>query len=320
MSIANEISRLNTAKANIKTAIENKGVTVPSAATLDTYPTYINSISQSGGGASSSSPYGEMIDVYDNSTVNNWKPGALFTSVVIPKEVVSLDANAFQNSKQLETVTFESGSAFTSCGNNTFRTCTALQSVVFPSTLRTLGGYTFHGCTSLESVNLPEGMTTITASLFEGCQALSSITIPSTVTSIGNSAFSNCKALASIVIPSGVTTLNESVLYSCSGLTSVTLPNGLLTIGKQSLRACTGLTSLTIPSTVTTINDYAFHTCKNIVSLTCEATTPPTINGSNVFGAMTALTTVYVPSESVSAYQAASGWSALSSMIQAIPS
>lgn len=320
MSIANEISRLNTAKANIKTAIENKGVTVPSAATLDTYSSYIDDIPQSGGGASSSSPYGELIDTYDNSTTSNWKPGALFTSVVIPKEVVSLDGNAFQNSKQLETVTFESGSAFTSCGNNTFRTCTALQSVVFPSTLRTLGAFTFHGCASLQSVNLPEGMTTITASLFEGCQALSSITIPSTVTSIGNGAFLNCKTLTSIVIPSGVTTLNESVFSTCISLTSVTLPNGLLTIGKQSFRTCSSLPSLTIPSTVTTINDYAFHTCKSMTTLTCLATTPPTINGSNVFGNMTSLTTVYVPSESVSAYQAASGWSALSSKIQAIQS
>lgn len=44
MSIANEISRLNTAKANIKTAMESKGVVVPSATTLDGYPSIINTI------------------------------------------------------------------------------------------------------------------------------------------------------------------------------------------------------------------------------------------------------------------------------------
>ena len=37
MSIANEIQRLQTAKANIKAAIESKGVTVPSATTIDGY-------------------------------------------------------------------------------------------------------------------------------------------------------------------------------------------------------------------------------------------------------------------------------------------
>lgn len=45
MSIATEISRLQTAKADIKTAIENKGVTVPSSTTLDGYATLIDSIS-----------------------------------------------------------------------------------------------------------------------------------------------------------------------------------------------------------------------------------------------------------------------------------
>lgn len=49
MSIATEISRLQTAKANIKTAIENKGVTVPSSTTLDGYSSLINQISGGGG-------------------------------------------------------------------------------------------------------------------------------------------------------------------------------------------------------------------------------------------------------------------------------
>lgn len=50
MSIASEITRLQTAKADIKSAIENKGVTVPSNASIDTYDTYIDQI-QTGGGA-----------------------------------------------------------------------------------------------------------------------------------------------------------------------------------------------------------------------------------------------------------------------------
>ena len=50
MSIASEISRLQQAKADIKTAIENKGVTVPSDATLDDYANLVDSISGGGGG------------------------------------------------------------------------------------------------------------------------------------------------------------------------------------------------------------------------------------------------------------------------------
>ena len=45
MSIASEITRLQTAKADLKTAIEGKGVTVSSSAKLDAYPALVESIS-----------------------------------------------------------------------------------------------------------------------------------------------------------------------------------------------------------------------------------------------------------------------------------
>lgn len=47
MSISSEIQRLENAKAAIASAIEAKGVTVPSYATLDDYATYVSQISQS---------------------------------------------------------------------------------------------------------------------------------------------------------------------------------------------------------------------------------------------------------------------------------
>lgn len=49
-TIAEEIQRLKQAKSNIKTSIENKGVTVSETATLDAYPALIDSIEQTGGG------------------------------------------------------------------------------------------------------------------------------------------------------------------------------------------------------------------------------------------------------------------------------
>lgn len=48
MSVASEITRLQNAKADLKTAIEGKGVIVPSSTKLDGYADLVNSIS--GGG------------------------------------------------------------------------------------------------------------------------------------------------------------------------------------------------------------------------------------------------------------------------------
>lgn len=47
MSVASEITRLQNAKASLKASIENKGVTVPSNATIDSYDDYVDSIQTS---------------------------------------------------------------------------------------------------------------------------------------------------------------------------------------------------------------------------------------------------------------------------------
>lgn len=74
MSISSEITRLTNAKSSLKTSIENKGVEVPSAATLDDYPELVDQIS--GGGTpwdlkylAVSAPNGKAsIDSYTDTT------------------------------------------------------------------------------------------------------------------------------------------------------------------------------------------------------------------------------------------------------------
>jgi hypothetical protein len=51
MAISDEITRLQQAKADLKTAIEGKGVTVSSSATLDDYAALVDSIEAGGGTA-----------------------------------------------------------------------------------------------------------------------------------------------------------------------------------------------------------------------------------------------------------------------------
>ena len=69
MSIASEISRLQSAKADLKTAIEAKGVTVPSSATLDDYDSLVAAIS--GGGGSITAATGEFTLTSDVSGVSS---------------------------------------------------------------------------------------------------------------------------------------------------------------------------------------------------------------------------------------------------------
>lgn len=57
MSIADQITRLQNAKASIKTSIENKGVTVSDDTKLDGYPALIDNIQTGGSGGETTSSY-----------------------------------------------------------------------------------------------------------------------------------------------------------------------------------------------------------------------------------------------------------------------
>lgn len=59
MSIQTELDRLQTAKADLKTAIEGKGVTVPDTTTLDGYGALVSQI-QAGGGGGGDIPSGSV--------------------------------------------------------------------------------------------------------------------------------------------------------------------------------------------------------------------------------------------------------------------
>lgn len=141
------------------------------------------------------------------------------------------------------------------------------------------------------------------------------------VTTIGDSAFFECDTLSSVTIGSVVTTIGKGAFRSCPALQSITIPSGVTTIADGTFYGCTSLTSMTIPSGVTSIDNSAFHFCLNLSSVTINAITVPNL-GSYAFRNTpieNGTGFIYVPSESVEAYKAATNWSAYADRIKAIP-
>lgn len=99
-------------------------------------------------------------------------------------------------------------------------------------------------------------------------------------------------------------------------LTSLTLSDSVTTIKNNGFRYLTALTTVEIPSGVTSIGDYAFAG-NSMTYITLLPTTPPSL-GNYIFY-NTPIEHIYVPSESVDTYKAASGWSEYASIIEAIP-
>jgi hypothetical protein len=133
MSIATEISRLQTAKADIKTAIEAKGVTVPSNATLDTYDTYVSQISGGGGTNYLNEFLKGNITVFD---VNNM---GVFNAKL---------PNGFGTGYAGVTKVDLTGTGCTGWGDSTFdynsSSNSTLETIIIPSTCTSLGTQSFY--------------------------------------------------------------------------------------------------------------------------------------------------------------------------------
>lgn len=154
---------------------------------------------------------------------------------------------------------------------------------------------------------------------FYGCTNLESVTLPASVYQVGPQAFSGCTSLETVTIPEGLTTIYSNAFEGCTSLETVTIPEGLTTIGNNAFEGCTSLTDVTIPSTVISMGG-AFQGCTSLETVTVKATTPPGLVQADPFFGCTALTAIYVPAESVTAYQTDEYWSNYAGLIQSIPS
>lgn len=105
MSIATDLTRLQTAKADLKTAIEGKGVTVPSATLLDGYADLVESIPSGGGGGD--------IDAIIDGSITSFESDA-----TVVEEYKFYNCTHLASAKFNEPVWIK---------GNAFRGCTALQ-------------------------------------------------------------------------------------------------------------------------------------------------------------------------------------------------
>ena len=226
------------------------------------------------------------------------------TSVTIPDGVTSIGNEAFKYCFSLTSANIPN--SVTSIGDSAFRSCSSLTSVNIPNSVTSIGDSVFSGCRSLTSVNIPNSVTSIGNEAFSGT-SLTSVNIPNSVTSIGNEAFAGCTSLTSVNIPNSVTSIGDRVFYYCTRLTSITIPDSVTLIGNEAFYYCKSLESITIPDGVTSIGNEAFYDCTILRSVYCKAITPPAgsfgMFSYNVIGRK-----IYVPMESVDAYQSADGW------------
>lgn len=204
-----------------------------------------------------------------------------------------------------------------------FGSCSNLTNVVLPKTLTLIGDRVFEYCSKLTTISIPNGVIEIRKCFSNS--GLTYIDLPNSVTSL-SSTFDTTQSLKRVNsnvdgecnIPNSVTSLSGSSTFNqATSLTSINIPDSVTTIGTTAFCNNGNLRQITIGSGITSIGNQATVNSTNIQSITIKATTPPTISELTW---QSTTCPIYVPAESVAAYQSASGWSDYASRIQAIPS
>lgn len=119
---------------------------------------------------------------------------APLTSVILPKGLTRIEAEAFYD-------------------------CRSLVSVVLPEEAVEIEDWAFDCCCSLKFFTIPKGVTAIHVGTFYGCSSLTSIVIPEGVTRIGQKAFADCTSLKDAFIPQSVTEIDFLAFAGCPHLT-----------------------------------------------------------------------------------------------------
>jgi len=268
----------------------------------------------------------------------SWVNCSGLTSIIIPGLVTSIGNSAFSGCSKLTSITIPD--SVTSIKSQTFYNCTGLTPITIMGKITSIGNSAFLQCEGLTSISIPGSVTSIDYGAFFGCSSLTSISISASVTSIGDFAFENCSSLTSISISDSVTSigrdaffctawyysqpfdlvyLNNWVLgYKGSIPASVTIKTGITRIADYAFFGCSSLTSISIPGSVTLIGKYAFSSCTGLTSIYAYPTTPVDISdGIQVFDRVNKATcTLYVPTGSKAAYQAATEWKAFSDIVE----
>lgn len=182
------------------------------------------------------------------------------------------------------------GYPVTSIGEESFRDCDYLTSIIIPDSVISIGKGAFWGCINLTSIEIPDGITKIKDYTFCSCYNLTNIKIPDSVTSIGYVAFLG-SGLTNVVIPEGVTSIGPMAFTECRSLTSITIPKSVTSIGNETFARCNNLITIEIPDGITSIGDNTFTSCNSLTSIRIPKSV--TSIGYAAFSSCKSLTDVY---------------------------
>lgn len=200
---------------------------------------------------------------------------------------------------------------------NTFRGSTNLESIVLPNTLEKIDVGVFDGLVklSIEELDL-DNLVFLGNASFRGTK-IRNVSNLGKITDSGIGVFENCAELEEFTFPNAITIIKNGYFKNCIILRKVAIPSSLKEVWDSAFERCVSLKSIVLPDGIASIRNGAFKGCTSLISITIQAITPPQLGPYSIFE-NTNNCPIYVPSSSVAAYKAASGWSNYASRIRAM--
>ena len=140
------------------------------------------------------------IKIPDNANYIRTSAFAIMTdleNVTIPKNIMSIDDNAFSDCEKLSSIKFSLPGKLTYIGHNAFAK-TAVEKIVIPGSVSAIGPGAFYWCRNLKEAIIMEGVDTIGPMTFVECRNLSYVSLPRTIRAIEMYAFQDCHKLDKI--------------------------------------------------------------------------------------------------------------------------
>ena len=283
--LTNNLNSILSIKADIKSAIEAKGVDMTGISFPD-YASKIGEISGGGGWDQKSLTEG----TYDIINLDN--PASFVASY------------AFYGNSSIQTVNLPYATAIS---NNAFDFCRLLTKVSLPM-CSYIGSSAFQNCSLLTQVSLPV-CSHIDTFAFRDCELLTQVSLP-VCSLIDSYAFFWCSSLSQISLPV-CSYIGMYAFKNCTNLNEVNLPVCSF-IGSYAFNSCSSLSQVNLP-VCSFIGTQAFYDT-NLTSLTLGSNSVVSLSGDDQFPP-TDMLSIYVPGSLYSQYITDPKWISYSSYI-----
>jgi hypothetical protein len=330
MSIVSEISRLQSDSSAIASAIEAKGVTVPSGSGYDDYASLIASIPTGGG-----SEFDDWVDDENTHLWININTDYLLYQVVRLKMTGTIDWGDGTTQSISPTAATSYEHTYAQCGR--YR----IDLIPSSSSAYTLGSASTSYCvmgsrTNANSGRLSclyqaqigtKGITALSNYTFYYCYGLRRVYVPKNIVTMGSGVFYMNYSLKEVIFEddSKVTSTGAaSLFYYCYSLTTVHGYNPTkVTALSATYRNCYSIKEVVIPKTVTSIAANTFGNNHSLKKMICLPTAPPTVAAESAFTALPSGCEIRVPYSAdhsiLNNYKAAQYWSTYASQMVEAP-